>query len=59
MSQSGFEMANNILDMWKIIIQAIMFLVLWATAFNVKKGKRDGIAAVIFMLANMGLWFLP
>lgn len=59
MSQSGFEMVNNILDMWKIAIQAIMFLVLWATAFNVKKGKRDGIVAVIFMLANMGLWFLP
>ena len=59
MSQPVFEMINSILDIWKIIIQAIMFLVLWAAAFNVKKGKRDGIAAVIFMLANMGLWFLP
>ena len=45
MSQSGFEIVNKILDMWKIAIQAVMFLVLWSAVFSVKKGKRDGIAA--------------
>ena len=59
MSQPAFEMINSILDMWKIAVQAIMFLVLWAAAFRGKKGKRDGIAAVLFILANIGIGFLP
>ena len=59
MSQPMFEMINGILDIWKIVIQAIMFLVLWAAAFRGKKGKRDGIAAVLFILANIGIGFLP
>ena len=40
MSQSTFEMINSVLDIWKIVIQAIMFLVLWAAAFRKKKGKN-------------------
>ena len=59
MSQSEFEIINNILDIWKIVIQAIVFLVLWAAAFRGKKWKRDGIAAVLFILANIGSGFLP
>ena len=59
MSQPAFEMINSILDIWKIAIQAIMFLVLWAAAFKEKKGKIDGIAAVLFILANIGIGFLP
>ena len=59
MSQPAFEMINGILDIWKIAIQAVMFLVLWAAAFREKKGKRDGIAAVLFILANIGIGFLP
>ncbi|NBK00652.1 ATP-binding protein [bacterium 1xD8-48] len=52
-------MVNSILDIWKIAVQAIMFLVLWTAAFRGKKGKRDGIAAVLFILANIGIGFLP
>ena len=59
MSQSEFETINSILDIWKIAVQAIMFLVLWAAAFREKKGKRDGVAAVLFILANIGIGFLP
>ena len=59
MSQPAFEMINGILDIWKIAIQAVMFLVLWAAAFREKKGKRDGIAAVLFIFANIGIGFLP
>lgn len=59
MSQSAFEIVNSILDIWKIVIQAIMFLVLWAAVFGVKKGKKNGIAAVLFILANIGIGFLP
>ncbi|RKJ48783.1 GHKL domain-containing protein [bacterium 1XD42-8] len=59
MSLSAFEMINGILDIWKIVIQAIMFLVLWAAVFREKKTKRDGIAAVVFILANIGIGFLP
>ncbi|MBO5473080.1 MAG: GHKL domain-containing protein [Lachnospiraceae bacterium] len=59
MSQSAFEIVNSILDIWKIIIQAIMFLVLWTSVFSVKKGKKDGIAAVLFILVNVGIGFLP
>ena len=59
MSQPAFEMINSILDIWKIAIQAVMFLVLWAAAFREKKPKRDGIAAVLFILDNIGIGFLP
>ena len=59
MSQPAFEMINGILDIWKIAIQSVMFLVLWEAAFRGKKGKRDGIAAVLFILANIGIGFLP
>ena len=58
MSQPAFEMINGILDIWKIAIQSVMFLVLWEAAFRGKKGKRDGIAAVLFILANIGIGFL-
>ena len=59
MSQPAFEIVNSILDIWKIAVQAIMFLVLWTAAFREKKSKRDGIAAVLFILANIGIGFLP
>ena len=59
MSQPAFEIVNSILDIWKIAVQAIMFLVLWTAAFREKKGKRDGVAAALFILANIGIGFLP
>ena len=59
MSQSAFEIVNSILDIWKIVIQAIMFLVLWAEVFSVRKRKKDGIAAVLFILVNVGIELLP
>ncbi len=59
MSQPAFETINSILDIWKIAVQAIMFLVLWTAAFREKKSKRDGVAAVLFILANIGIGFLP
>ncbi len=59
MSQPAFEIVNSILDIWKIAVQAIMFLVLWEAAFREKKGKIDGIAALLFILANIGIGFLP
>lgn len=59
MSQPVFETINNILEIWKIIIQAIMFLVLWTAVFREKKGKRDGIAAVLFIFVNVGIGLLP
>ena len=40
------------MDIWRIVIQAIVFLVLWAAAFREKKIKRDGIVAVLFILAK-------
>ncbi len=59
MSQSAFEIMNSILDIWKIVIQAIMFLVLWMAVFSMRKGKKDGIAAVLFILVNVGIGLLP
>lgn len=59
MSQSQFEIINSILDIWKIAIQAIMFLVLWTAVFREKKEKKDGIAAVLFILVYMGLGLMP
>ena len=59
MSQSAFEKMNSVLNIWRIVIQSTMFLVLWAAVFREKKRKRDGIAAVLFLLANIGLGLLP
>ena len=59
MNQSAFEMAVSMLDIWKIVIQAIMFLALWVAVFTEKKRKRDGIAAALFILANAGIGLLP
>lgn len=59
MSRSEFEMINSISDIWKITTQAAMFLVLWAAVFGTKKGKRNGIAAVLFIFVNIGLGLLP
>ena len=36
-----------------------MFLVLWAAVFRERKGRRDGIAALLFILANIGIGLLP
>ena len=59
MSRSEFEMVSSILNIWKIIMQAGIFLILWETVFGVKKGKRDNISAALFILANIGLGLLP
>lgn len=59
MSQSEFEVINGITSIWKVTIQAVIFLVLWAAVFGAEKGKRDSIAAVLFILVNMGLELLP
>ena len=59
MSESEFEVINGITSIWKVTMQAAMFPVLWAAVFGVKKGKRDGIAAVLFILVNIGLELLP
>ena len=58
MSQSAFEIINGLLEIWKYAIQSVMCLVLWAVLFDRKEGKRDGIAAVLFILANIGFGFL-
>lgn len=59
MSQPAFERINGILDIWKLAIQAVMFLVLWVAVFRERKRRRDGIAAVLFILVNIGIGFLP
>lgn len=55
MSQSAFKMINSVLDIWKIVMQVIMFFGLWAAVFSVRKGKKDGSAAVLFILVNVGM----
>ena len=59
MSESAFEVINSISDIWKITVQAAMFLVLWTAVFGAKKAKRDGIAAALFIPVNIGLGLLP
>lgn len=59
MSQSAFETINSILEIGKIVIQCVMFLALWAAVFGGKNGRRNSIAAVLFILANIGFGFLP
>lgn len=57
MSQSAFETINNLLGIGKTALQSIVFLALWTALFNGKKGKRDIVAAALYMTANIGLGF--
>ena len=36
MSESEFEVINGITSIWKVTMQATMFLVLWAAVFGAK-----------------------
>ena len=49
MSQPGFEIVSNILELCKIVVQATMFIILWAAVFGIKKAKRDGIAVCFYL----------
>ena len=55
MSQPAFEIINRILGIWKIAVQSVLFLILWAVLFGGKKERRNSIAAVLFILANIGM----
>lgn len=59
MSRSQFEIINSVLDIWRTAIQAIMFLVLWTAVFKEKNGKKDVIAAVLFIFINAAIGFFP
>ena len=59
MSQSEFEIVNNISEVCKVVVQVTMFIILWAAVFDIKKAKRDSIVAGLFFFINIGIWFLP
>ncbi len=59
MSQPEFEIVGNISEIFKVVVQVVMFIILWLAVFNIKKDKRDGIAACLFIIINIGIWFLP
>lgn len=58
MSQSAFDAVNYILDTWKILMQCAMFLALWTVVSRGKRGKKDGIAAALFIFVNIVMGFL-
>ena len=59
MSRSEFEIVNNITEVYKIAVQAIIFIILWKAVFGVKNKKQYGIVAGLFFFSNIGIWFLP
>lgn len=48
MSQSEFEIVNNISEVCKVVVQVTMFIILWVAVFDIKKAKRDSIVAGLF-----------
>lgn len=58
MSQSEFEIVGNISEIGKIVVQVVMFIILWRAVFSAKEDKRDGIAACLLIFINIGIWFL-
>ncbi len=59
MSRSVYELIITLLGIWKVVIQTVMLLVLWAALFRREKGRRDAIFAVLLILLNIGLGILP
>ena len=59
MSQSEFEIVSNITEVCKIVVQVTMFIILWSAVFGIKRAKRDGIVAGLFLFINVGIWLLP
>ncbi len=57
MSRSGYEMVYSALNLWKMVLQLILFFALWASAFYEKRKKRTIFAAILFSLANIGMGF--
>ena len=49
MRSSDFQMYTHMLDIWKIAIQTILFLVLWIGMFPIKKQKEIDITTALGM----------
>lgn len=58
MNQSVYEMVSCILNLWKIVLQLILFFILWKSAFHETWRGSGLFAAAAFALGNIGMGVL-
>lgn len=57
MDQQSYEIITGLLNLWKIILQLILFFMFWTAAFHEKREKGSVLAAALFVFLNIGMGF--
>ena len=48
MSQEGYRLFINICDLYLVLLQVMLFLVVWDIFFRPERGKKEALSAGIF-----------
>ena len=59
MSQEGYRLFINICDLYLVLLQVMLFLVVWDIFFRPERGKKEALSAGIFAAANVLLRLCP
>ena len=59
MSQEGYRLFINICDLYLVLLQVMLFLVVWDIFFRPEKGKKEMLSAGIFAAVNVLLRLCP
>ena len=59
MSQESYGLFINICDLYLVLLQVMLFLVVWDIFFRPERGKKEALSAGIFAAANVLLRLCP
>ena len=59
MSQESYGLFINICDLYLVLLQVMLFLVIWDIFFRPERGKKEVLSASVFAAANVLLRLCP
>lgn len=59
MSQAGYELFISLCDLYCVLLQVMLFLVIWDIFFRPERGKKEALSIGIFAAANVLLCLCP
>lgn len=59
MSQEGYKLFISLWGLYHVLLQVILFLVMWDIFFRLERGKKEAISAGIFAAVNVLLYLCP
>jgi len=59
MSQAGYELFNNLCGLYHVLLQAVLFLVIWDIFYRPERERKMLAAAGIFVAVNVILYLCP